>query len=71
MCFELVLGNFFYYIIIFSVLVVIMKEILFAQRLADNDQTIRERTLKHLRRFLSVKTMQTPGQSKSKTLLTF
>lgn len=41
-----------------------MKEILFAQRLADNEEKVRERTLKHLRKFLSAKTLQTPGQSR-------
>lgn len=40
-----------------------MKEIQFAQRLADNEKRIRDRALKKLKRYLSVKSSAGPGKT--------
>lgn len=45
-----------------------MKELLFAQRLADNERKIRDRALKKLKKYLSIKTSVGPALSQDETL---
>ncbi|KAK8374898.1 hypothetical protein O3P69_010132, partial [Scylla paramamosain] len=45
-----------------------MKEILFAQRLADNEKKVRDRALKKLRKYLRLKSSNGPAISREDAL---